>query len=152
MKPTPPEILADFTVWWAACNKKVARADALKAYRAARKKATAQTLLDGWAVYVGEIAARKARGEWAPEISYPATWLRRERWTDESPAQPEHEAKMIGHYKAGEITVNAKAIARHGRSLPGVSDQQVRVMVNHGLLTREQAERAGYAVDGAVLI
>ena len=152
MKPIPSEIEAEFTVWYAAYPRKIAREAARKAYRRARKLADAPTLLAGVRAYTAALAAQRANGGWAPDIAHPATWLNGHRWLDENPAQPEHEAKMIGHYRAGEITVNAKAIARHGRSLPGVSDQQVRVMVNHGLLTREQAEKAGYAVDGAVLI
>src|SRR3990167_3407031 len=114
MKPVTPEIETEFAVWWAAWPRKVARGAAARAYRRARKLADAPTLLAGVRAYTAALARLKANGQFVPEICYPATWLNGERWADETQAQPEHEAKMIGHYRAGEIAAHAKAIARDG--------------------------------------
>lgn len=152
MKPIPPEIEAEFTVWWAAWPRKISKGAARNAYRRARKLAGPEVLLAGVGAYIAALEALKATGKFCPEICYPATWLNGERWADEAPAQPEHEARMIGPYRAGELTAYAKAIARTGRPLAGCADQQVRVMVAHGLLTAEQAVKAGYAVAAPVLI
>src|SRR3990167_1372761 len=152
MKPVPPEIETEFAVWWAAWPRKVGGGGAAGAYRRARKLADAPTLLAGVRAYTASLARLKADGKFVPEICYPATWLNGERWADEGPVQPEHEAKMIAHYRAGEIAAHAKQIAATGRAVYGCSDAEARTMVAHGLLTREQAERAGYAVNRPVLV
>jgi hypothetical protein len=112
----------------------------------------AATLLAGVGAYTASLARLKANGQFVPETAYPATWLNGERWADENPAQPEHEAKMIGHYRAGEIAAHAKQIVATGRAVYGCSDAEVRVMVAHGLLTAEQAAKAGYAVGLPILV
>src|SRR3990167_10469048 len=114
MKSVPSEIEAEFSAWWQAWPRKVARGAAARAYRRARKLTDAPTLLAGVGAYTASLEALKANGQFVPEICYPATWLNGERWADEIHAQPEHEAKMIGHYRAGEIAAHAKAIARDG--------------------------------------
>ena len=152
MKPIPPEIDDEFTIWWRAWPRKVARGAAARAYRRARKLADAATLLAGVRAYTASLGVLRAAGKFVPEICYPATWLNGERWADEGPVQPEHEAKMIAHYRAGEIAAHAKQIAATGRAVYGCSDHEVRVMVDHGLLTAEQAIKAGYVVSAPVLI
>jgi hypothetical protein len=70
----------EFDEWYAEYPRKRAKGQAAKAYRAARKKASAETLLQR----LGEQrAAIVARGlDYCP---YPATWLNGERWDDEPP-------------------------------------------------------------------
>ena len=81
------DVAGDFEAWYAAYPKKVARALALKAYRAARKKADAQTLLAG--VDGSRLMARGR--QYCPN---PASWLNQERWLDEHD-QPEHEESNV---------------------------------------------------------
>lgn len=69
--------IQDFEVWWAAAPKKVGKLKARKAYAAARKLATAETLL---AAITAFAASPKARGEFCP---HPTTWLNEGRWEDD---------------------------------------------------------------------
>jgi hypothetical protein len=73
------QIDADFDEWYAAYPHKVAKGQAIKAYRTARKITDRQTLLDGLASY---------KLNKPPDVKYcnPATWLNGQRWLDR-PAQ-----------------------------------------------------------------
>jgi len=74
----PDPIAEDFEEWYAAYPRKRGRGQALKAYKAARKKVGADVLL---ARLRQQLQALTARG---PEfVPYPATWLNGERWDDE---------------------------------------------------------------------
>lgn len=78
----------DFDAWYAAYPRKRGKGQAVKAYRAARKKASAQVLLDAIRAQHDTLTAR------GPEyVPYPATWLNGERWADDlddaTPATPE---------------------------------------------------------------
>ena len=71
-------IEVEFDEWYSAWPRKKGRGQALKAYRAARKKATAADLL---AAVERQTPMLTAKGlEFCP---YPATWLNGERWEDE---------------------------------------------------------------------
>ena len=71
----------EFAEWYATYPRKTARGRALTAYRTARKKTDAATLL---AALVAQTPQLTAKGtEFVP---YPATWLNGERWLDEAPA------------------------------------------------------------------
>ena len=70
----------DFAEWYAAYPRKTARGRALTAYRTARKKADAATLLAAIKQQASQLMAKGS--EFAP---YPATWLNGERWLDEAP-------------------------------------------------------------------
>lgn len=77
----PDSIAEDFTTWWAEYPMKKDKGHALKAYRAARKKATARVLLDALTAWA-PIAKQNPK-----YIPLAATWLNGERWEDEiSPA------------------------------------------------------------------
>lgn len=68
-----------FAAWYAAYPRKEAKGSAVKAYRAARKKADGQTLLAAIQAH----APRMRSGD--PKfIPLPATWLNQERWLDEA--------------------------------------------------------------------
>lgn len=69
----------DFAEWYATYPRKRGKGQAAKAYRAARKKTDAPTLL---AAVQQQRPALTARGE--EFCPYPATWLNGERWEDES--------------------------------------------------------------------
>ena len=76
--PTPSQIDVEFDEWYASYPRKRGKGQALKAYRAARKKADAPTLL---AAIRRQTPVLIARG--AEFVPYPATWLNGERWDDE---------------------------------------------------------------------
>lgn len=79
---------AEFADWWQAYPRKVAKGRAAKAYRAARRKADADTLL---AAVRAQSDTLMAKGpEFCP---HPTTWLHGERWADE--AEP---AEQLPHY------------------------------------------------------
>ena len=72
------EVSADFDEWYSAYPRRVGRGQAFKAYKAARKKVDAFTLV---AAVDEQRAALVAKGErFCP---HPATWLNGERWADE---------------------------------------------------------------------
>jgi hypothetical protein len=71
----------DFEVWWQLVPRKVGKGQARKAYRAARKKADAETLETGVKHF-----AQACRGKDEQYIAHPATWLNGERWLDEAGA------------------------------------------------------------------
>lgn len=72
------DVERDFEPWWAIYPRKRGKGQALKAYRAARKKASAETLLE--ALKAQRDALTKEGVGFCP---YPATWLNGERWADE---------------------------------------------------------------------
>lgn len=84
-----------FAEWFAAYPRRVARAEAEKAFfQQLRKGFIAADMLQG-AVQFAEMCRRK--GTERDFIPHPATWLRGERWTDEElleyiPATPEQIA------------------------------------------------------------
>lgn len=94
-EPPPPqsrssrtaELDAEFDSWWESYPRKDAKGGARKAYRAARKKASAEVLLAAVRGQREALVARKAQG-FCP---YAATWLNQERWADEVAAPEEDE-------------------------------------------------------------
>lgn len=83
--PDPPSsgILAEFEVWYRRYPVKKAKDRALSAYKRARKRASAEQLLDAVSHY-----------QWHPDpqyIKHPATWLNGGCWMDEPDPQPRPE-------------------------------------------------------------
>lgn len=81
--PAKPNLSAEFDSWWALWTirgTKRARGRAEKAYRAARKRASAEQLAEGFI---------RDRKRWEAErtdphyIPYPASWLNDRRWEDD---------------------------------------------------------------------
>lgn len=72
------DLVDEFATWWLGVPRKVARADALKAFKAARKKVDLQTLTGGLQRYVLATAGVEKQ-----HLKMPAGWLRDERWNDE---------------------------------------------------------------------
>ena len=68
----------EFDEWWSAYPRKKGKGQAVKAYRTARKKASASTILE--ALRSQRAHLTKEGVEFCP---YPATWLNGERWEDE---------------------------------------------------------------------
>jgi len=76
--PTPTPIDTEFEQWYANYPRKRGRGQAVKAYRAARKKTDATTLTER---LIAQLPTLTAKG---PEyVPYPATWLNGERWEDQ---------------------------------------------------------------------
>lgn len=78
------DIDADFEAWYTAYPRKEARGSAVKAYRTARKKTDAATLLQ--AVRVQTPKLRASGDKFVP---LPASWLNGERWLDEGVVAPD---------------------------------------------------------------
>ena len=76
------KILAEFDEWWDMVPRKKAKGGALKAYRSARKKVSAETIFDGTRLWVAE-----SQGKDLEYVPHPATWLNQERWADEATPQ-----------------------------------------------------------------
>lgn len=70
----------EFDEWWSAYPKKRDKGHAVKAYRTARKKTDAATLLTAVKQQTSHLMSK------GPEFCpFPATWLNGERWADEPP-------------------------------------------------------------------
>ena len=76
------QIQAEFDEWWEMVPRKKAKGGALKAYRTARKKVSAETIFDGTRRWVAE-----SKGKDLAYVPYPATWLNQERWADDPEPQ-----------------------------------------------------------------
>lgn len=72
------DVDGDFNAWWATYPRKVGKGQAAKAYKAARKKTDADTLLAAIAAQTSTLT--KDGKEFCPHAS---TWLNGERWLDE---------------------------------------------------------------------
>lgn len=70
----------DFDAFWLAFPKHVGKLAAARAYKTARKQASAAELLDGVERYI------RTKPGYA-DYCYPATWLNGGRWMDELPEQ-----------------------------------------------------------------
>ena len=68
----------DFDAWYREYPKKVGRGQAVKAFRAAVKKADAETLIDAAKEYALTVQGKEKRF-----IKNPSTWLNGECWLDE---------------------------------------------------------------------
>lgn len=81
---------SDFTDWYARYPRKKAKGAALKAYRSARKKVDAETLVEGLVAQLPLLTDRPA-----DKIPYPATWLNAESWADEPDAEPQERPATL---------------------------------------------------------
>lgn len=81
-KPRADPIETEFTEkFWPRYPRKIARPDALKAFRVARKTATLDEILKGLEQYRNEVAGKDPQ-----YIKLPAGWLRSQRWLDQAEA------------------------------------------------------------------
>lgn len=69
-----------FSDWWTIWEKKKAKGDAEKAYKAALKKISHDDLMTKTRAYWDHV---KASGIDLQYVPYPATWLRAEQWDDD---------------------------------------------------------------------
>jgi hypothetical protein len=74
----------EFPDWWDAYPRKVAKGQAERAYRTARKNGASQAdLLEGIRAHAAAWHRRKTETQFMP---YPATWLNGKRWLDDPAA------------------------------------------------------------------
>ena len=77
-----------FAAFWSCYPRKVAKADAQKAWRKLNPSAELVAHLLGqldWQIEAH--LGRAKRNEWTPDWPYPATWLRGRRWEDQPDAK-----------------------------------------------------------------
>src|SRR5690606_24195859 len=72
------ELASEFAEWWVVYPRKQGKADAYKAFKAARKTVSLKTLIAGAQAY-----ALLNIGEDKSFLKLPGGWLRGERWEDE---------------------------------------------------------------------
>ena len=98
----------DFDQFWAAYPKKLAKADARKAWlQTAKVRPTIEVILTAVSVAKESIAWRKDEGQFIPP---PATWLRGERWEDEHEVQIDAPiSRQMQNWWATEGGVQQKA-------------------------------------------
>ena len=77
--PSPKVTDDGFTEWYAAYPRHKGKADAAKAYRAARRLASAEDLLAAAEKFAAHCREHDTDAQY---IAYPATWLRKQRWLD----------------------------------------------------------------------
>lgn len=85
-----PIFLVEFDLWYSCCPLKKGRGQALKAYKLARKKTDASTLLSAIRRYAAERSGQDHKF-----TAHPASWLNGERWLDET-AKPSVTPFVIG--------------------------------------------------------
>lgn len=73
----------EFAAWWQQYPLKKDKGHAAKAYRAARRKVSAEVLLEGLQRQLPDLQRREPA-----KIPYAATWLNGERWADEPNPDP----------------------------------------------------------------
>ena len=66
----------EFRAFWACYPRRVGKLDAQKAYKKARKLASAEAILDGVERY------KRTKPDWQ-DWAHPSTWLNKGRWMDE---------------------------------------------------------------------
>lgn len=82
--PRGVDLMRDFAEWYTAYPRHIARGAAERAYKAARKHATADELLAGAKAFA---SLCQAKGTEKGFIAHPATWLNGRRWLDEDLAE-----------------------------------------------------------------
>lgn len=78
--PAARSVDDDFAEWYAGYPRKTGRGAALRAYRAARRKVDAETLLRQRDAFVRLMAAQRVEKRY---IKHPSSWLNGEFWSDE---------------------------------------------------------------------
>lgn len=81
-------ITEDFTEWWSAYPRKRDKKPAEKAYRSARKRASAAALLAGAEAYAKEVAGRDPS-----KVKHGSTWLNGDCWLNEPEMAPDSQTE-----------------------------------------------------------
>lgn len=83
VSPPPDPILAEFEAgFWSAYPVKLRKQDALKAYRALRKKTPEAEIESAFMGYLAHLKAEKVYRNFDKQPMHPATFLRSDRWRE----------------------------------------------------------------------
>lgn len=131
---------ADFDVWWSFYPRKVGKGGARRAYRAARKKADAPTLLSACRLFQAQCLGKDPQ-----YVAHPTTWLNEERWLDEptsSAAALPKDDETIRRNLRGWFDLGApKASMKHPPGHP-----ECKIPKHIQLEFKSDFERHGYEV------
>ena len=114
--PPPPSADAsvedEFQIWYSRYPRCAGRGQAIRAYRAARKKTDADTLLAAVERFRGQVAGKDKEF-----VCFPATWLNGERWLDDTASAANDHIEHGGHNGArhsddGKKTSSASGFAK----------------------------------------
>jgi hypothetical protein len=118
-----------FELWWREVPRKVGKGQARRAFIAALRKASFDSLIDGIRRYGASVADTDAKF-----ICHPATWLNGERWLDDLPAaaagpsatdEDEFDREWTAA-KAGGDSAIAAFLAKHGQPTPRETGERTR--------------------------
>lgn len=113
-KPSPADLIADdFNTWWAHYPRKVGKGNALRAYKTARTKTDADTLLAGLAQQANTL---QRAGTYCPHAT---TWLNGERWQD----APEQIAPPVTNRRQAETDDFFAEAARRAQAVDSLTTQ-----------------------------
>jgi hypothetical protein len=108
----------NFHTWWERYPRKLGKQDAVKAYAAALKTATAEELLRSLDAYLVEI---RRLGTEEKFVKHPATFLRADRWRDYLD-MPTKMPLKVG--EAGDVASSvARAVAKNRKNFPELEEK-----------------------------
>jgi transcriptional regulator with XRE-family HTH domain len=113
------ELENDFEEFWSISIKKASKGDALKAYKAARKQTSKQTIHKAYERHVIEMSSREAI--YRP---YPATWIRAKGWLDENDKEPRRTMDDAPRSQAEVRIVNG----RHALATAALARANLRII------------------------
>lgn len=131
----PKIVFDDFEDFWTAVPRKVGKKDAQKAYRLARKYHTGQFLKEAMLAY-----AKSREGEPKEFTLHPSTWLRGERWNDQSGSMTAQNGERPSSERiwADKVWLAKRALIG-SRHAPTRDD--LKLMIDRNEITREEAEK-----------
>jgi hypothetical protein len=108
----------NFLTWWERYPRKLGKQDAIKAYAAASKTATAEDLSKALDAYLVEI---KRLGTEERFVKHPATFLRADRWRDYL-GMPTKMPLKVG--ETGDVASSvARAVAKNRKNFPELEEK-----------------------------
>lgn len=104
-------IEAQFAGFWEMYPRKVGKPAALKAFRAALRRATVEDLAAGLRAQLPDLTARDRS-----LVPHPTTWLNQDRWADDPQQARQAPQSGANHYLAG-LSPDFQAQMQQGRAL-----------------------------------
>lgn len=127
----------EFDVFYSEYPKKVGKGAARRAFKAARKKASFETILEKTRAY-----AKQREGEDAQFTAHPATWLNGERWEDTASTSGETRTQEEIQEAAMKSAIDS---IKSGKAFlcGSISFSQARYLVEKGHVTEEECRKVG---------
>ncbi len=116
-KPEPDALEAEFEAFWRQYPRRTGEAPARAAYRKARRKVDAATILAAAMTYAGGVQVQGREEQWIKEAK---NWLSEERWKDPPPtpgrngATPHNGAPVLDGVTGEPIAAARPSVPRHG--------------------------------------